>query len=362
MSYGIIRIQKMSRGLVKGIQIHDQREKDHSNTNSDIDFQKSYLNYDLCNTEKINFNQLVKSRINELNLKKAVRKDAIVMCQCLITSDNSFFNKMSDEEQNKFFEKAYKFICDKYGKQNIISATVHNDEKTPHIHVNFVPVTFDGRLCAKDLFTRKNLSMLHDEFYRFNQENGYNLERGESKETKQIHLDTEEYKLKTAYKNIELKKKNINIINKELDELENIIKLSYKKTKCTLEDILHIDEIEIKKSITGQLKINKIDYDNLINLAKKSFVLEEDIKKLKSNLKKYENLVEENKLNISENLRINKKIIDLRNKNNKLIDNLRKFIEYIDIRNLSDDFNNYIREQNIEKEIKQNEKLNSMEI
>lgn len=219
MSYGIIRIQKMSRGLVKGIQIHDQREKDHSNTNSDIDFQKSYLNYDLCNTEKINFNQLVKSRINKLNLKKAVRKDAIVMCQCLITSDNSFFNKMSDEEQNKFFEKAYKFICDKYGKQNIISATVHNDEKTPHIHVNFVPVTFDGRLCAKDLFTRKNLSMLHDEFYRFNQENGYNLERGESKETKQIHLNTEEYKLKTAYKNIELKKKNINIINKELGQL-----------------------------------------------------------------------------------------------------------------------------------------------
>jgi len=110
MSYAIIRIQKMTSGCVKGIQLHDQREKDHSNTNPDIDFSKSGQNEDLHNPGKIDYNHRVKQRIQELHLPKAVRKDAIVMCQCLVTSDKQFFDKMPPNEQKRFFQDSYDFI------------------------------------------------------------------------------------------------------------------------------------------------------------------------------------------------------------------------------------------------------------
>ena len=110
MSFAIIRIQKMTIGTVKGIQIHDQREKEFSHSNPDIDFSKSDLNEDLYNSKNINYNQEIKNKIKELNLTRAVRKDAIVMCQSLITSDKSFFDSLSSQEQKQFFKDGFEFI------------------------------------------------------------------------------------------------------------------------------------------------------------------------------------------------------------------------------------------------------------
>lgn len=197
MSYGIVRIQKMTAGSVKGIQIHDQRQKGYSHSNPDIDFDRAALNKDLHNSEKINFTQRVKERIQELNLPRAVRKDAIVMCQCLITSDQVFFEGMTSEEQDRFFQEGYTFIKNRYGERNILSATIHYDEKTPHLHVNFVPVTPDGRLCAKDLFKRNDLIKLHDDFWKHCNEKGFKIDRGDSRGERQEHLSVADFKLKT---------------------------------------------------------------------------------------------------------------------------------------------------------------------
>jgi hypothetical protein len=228
LSYGIIRIAKYKKGSVKGLQIHDQRQKDVSHTNKDIDFSKSHLNYDLLNDEPVSFTEKVSERINTLNLKKAVRHDAVVMCQCLVTSGQEFFESMTKENQDKFFSDAFDFICHRYGRQNIVSATVHFDERTPHMHVNFVPVTSDGRLCAKDLFKKKDLSLLHDDFYKFNKSRGYNLERGESKEEFQKHLSTEEFKLKKQQQFLqeeqsELKQDELKLKEKQR-ALDNVLK------------------------------------------------------------------------------------------------------------------------------------------
>jgi hypothetical protein len=200
MSFAIIRIQKMTTGTVKGIQIHDQREKEFSHTNPDIDFSKSDLNVDLYNNENVNFNHKVKEHIQELNLPRKIRKDAIVMCQCLVTSDKSFFDNLSPVEQNIFFKDSFNFIKERYGEKNIISATVHYDETTPHMHVNFVPITEDKRLCAKDLFKRTDLIRLHDDFHKYCKEHGYNLERGENRGVSQKHLSVGEYKIETKKK------------------------------------------------------------------------------------------------------------------------------------------------------------------
>lgn len=194
MSYGIIRIQKFTKGSVHGIWIHDQRKKDVSHTNQDIDFSKSYLNYslDLENEEQKKYHEIINERIESLELKKAVRKDAIVMSQVLVTSDHEFFEKIDMEQQKKFFQDSYEFIKKTYGKENIVSATVHLDERTPHMHVNFVPVTEDNRLSAKSLFTPATLRKLQDNFYETVGKE-YGLERGEKGSNKK-HLETKEYK------------------------------------------------------------------------------------------------------------------------------------------------------------------------
>ena len=167
MNYGIVRVQKFSSGSVKGIEIHDRREKEGiSHTNKDIDWSKTDFNYDLCEKQNKSFTKASKERISKLNLKKAVRKDAVVMAQVLVTSDHEFFETLPYSEVRNFFENSYAFLSERYGKENVISATVHMDERTPHMHFNFVPVTQDGRLSAKSVLNRQSLIEQQTAFYQ----------------------------------------------------------------------------------------------------------------------------------------------------------------------------------------------------
>ena len=328
MSYAIIRIQKMTSGTVKGIQIHDQREKEYSHTNSDIDFSKSNLNEDLHNSEKINFNHKVKERIQELNLTRAVRKDAIVMCQCLITSDKTFFDNLSTVEQKKFFDDSFKFVKDRYCEKNIVSATVHYDEKTPHMHVNFVPVTHDGRLCAKDIFKRADLSKLHDDFHKHCKEHGYDLERGESNGQVKKHLSVEEYKLETKRQEIEKNKT-------ELDKTYNAIKIDSEAVKEVQTNIWELEHLEVKKGFLGSKITLKIDdYKNIVDMAKQGVYNSDKIIKLeKENLtlkRDNNNIKEDFKRVLDINTKLKEQNIALKNKSKNLKQQYIPMLETID--------------------------------
>lgn len=100
------------------------------------------------------------------------------MAQVLVTSDKSFFDGISQEKQKEFFKDSYNFLAERYGKENVISAVVHMDEKTPHMHFNFIPATEDGRLSAKEILTPKTLGKQHDDFY---QQVGKNMDLNEEK-------------------------------------------------------------------------------------------------------------------------------------------------------------------------------------
>jgi len=206
MSYGIIRIAKVTTGAIGGAQIHNERKSDHSNTNPDIDFSRSENNRQLP-LEKGYLEQLpYHKRISEVlrterKDTKTIRKDAVKMCEVLVTSDASFFDVLTPGQTKDFFDTVYAFLCDRYGRKNMIAATVHMDERTPHMHVDFVPVTKDGRLSAKDVVGfQKDLSRLHDDFF---QQVGkrYGLERGQkATETgeKKYNLTVTEFKAETA--------------------------------------------------------------------------------------------------------------------------------------------------------------------
>ncbi|MCL0178622.1 plasmid recombination protein, partial [Klebsiella pneumoniae] len=95
-------------------------------------------------------------------------------------------------EQRAYFAATLDFVAGRVGKQNIISAVVHMDEKTPHLHLTFVPLTQDNRLCAKEILgNRASLTKWQDDFHAYMVENYPDLERGESaSKTGRKHIPT----------------------------------------------------------------------------------------------------------------------------------------------------------------------------
>ena len=112
------------------------------------------------------YNALVDERIQEgYKGKKAVRKDAVRCCEVLFTASGDFFDNHPDQTR-PFFLDCIKFAVHRFGSKNIFAATVHMDEDTPHMHLDFVPLTRDGRLSAKAVLGgRKEMQQLQDDFY-----------------------------------------------------------------------------------------------------------------------------------------------------------------------------------------------------
>lgn len=134
----------------------------------------------------------IQNRINEgYKGKKKLREDAIRAVGVIFSGSNEQMKKIEKADLiDEWAKDTYDFACERWGKENIIRATVHMDEKTPHMHLWFVPLTEDGRLSAKEITSRKNLFDLQDEYaLKMNQ---YGLERGQKK-SKEKHVTTAQY-------------------------------------------------------------------------------------------------------------------------------------------------------------------------
>jgi len=219
MSYSIIRIEKVKGSFITGLQIHNQREKEL--TNKDIDKEKTSQNYDLKNgTNTVNYEERFKQIIADAGVK-TVRKTSVKAVDVLTTSDTEFFDKLSDEEQAKYFQANYDFLAEKYGERNIIASVVHLDEKTPHMHTTIVPITEDGRLSARDFFNPPiKLKQLQTEYNYYINEKGFELQRGVTSDRK--HIELEKFKVETAKKELEKelaqKKQSVTDIKNNLDK------------------------------------------------------------------------------------------------------------------------------------------------
>jgi len=169
MSIAICRVEKVKGASgVAGLQIHNRRERENSNSNPDIDHSRSNLNYAIVETANKSFNALADERIKQgYTGTKAIRKDAVRVVTSIFTSDTAFFENKPIEEQRRFFEDCLKWTQGRFGAENIISAIVHMDEETPHLHIEFVPLTADGRLTAKEVLGgRVDLQQMQDDFYK----------------------------------------------------------------------------------------------------------------------------------------------------------------------------------------------------
>lgn len=137
----------------------------------------------------------------------------------VVGSDKTFFDKLPKALQYEFFTDCTKFFAERYGKENIISAVVHLDETTPHMHLNLMPVTKDGRLCSKQLFDKPQLQKLQTDFY---EEVGkkYGLQRGKEGSQRK-HLSTAEFKAKKIIEQAEAIKQENQVYADALEEAKS---------------------------------------------------------------------------------------------------------------------------------------------
>lgn len=264
MSYLVCHMEKYKRQDVSLVEKENERDKNYDATNPQIDSEKTINNYHIIYPQG-KYIDFINERIKSLNLSRKLRSDAIYMNSFVIGSDGEFFKTLSKYEQRLFFENCTDFFCDKYGRENIISAIVHEDETTPHMHLNFVPIV-NGKLCSKDLFDKKKLSILQTEFHEVVGKK-YGLKRG--KEGSQAkHLSTAEFKA-----------------NKIIEEAEEIRQetLSYKQALDEVKDgKIARDKKDLKNQVVAVTAENKeltkrldVAMGETLQMAKENKVLQE---------------------------------------------------------------------------------------
>ena len=257
MSYAIIRNVKYKRENLKGIYRHNER-KNYNYSNRNIDKEKSYLNYaikePMYSYEK-EFDRLKE----EYNLKGQIKTVSNIACEYIITSDKEFFEEIGKEETKLYFETAYKFVS-KYknlGEKYIMSAQVHMDEETPHMHLVFLPVVhttdkkgnkIDKLACSEFWKGKDSYRELQNAFYDYMVSYNFNLLRGLPKEeTNRQHFDIKEYKKIT---NFDITKKLVESITVDIPNETNINdlkKIILNKNEKILNDIIKPKEEMIKQ-------------------------------------------------------------------------------------------------------------------
>lgn len=186
-------MEKYKRGDIVGIERENERDENYKSArNPQIDKSRTHLNYHTLPYEK-KYLSFIDERIKELAPKRKIKDDAVLITSFILGSDKEFFDGISPETQNRFFDDCTEFFAERYGKENVVSAVVHLDESTPHLHFNLMPVT-GGRLCAKELFDRTALRELQTDFYEIVGKK-YGLKRGKEGSTAK-HLDTVAFKTK----------------------------------------------------------------------------------------------------------------------------------------------------------------------
>ena len=320
MSYAIIRNQKYKRENLKGIFRHNER-KNENYSNKNIDKEKSHLNYSLKDPRYSYEKEFERIR-KEYNLKGQIKTVSNIACEYIITSDNEFFNRIGEKETRRFFETAYKFVCEykDLGEQYILSAKVHNDEDTPHLHLVFLPVVhtkdkkgndIDKLACSEFWKEKDSYRQLQNAFYEYMVSHNFELERGLPKEeTGREHLNLKEYKEITNFENTKETLKNIKLELPDVPKIADISKFSIKRDEKILEEIIKPkDEL-----------INELYQNNLLmhqQLLRQTKIIEE--------VEKYQ--IERNNI-MADNRYLHKQIDDIKAEYKQKEDNLEWKYKY----------------------------------
>ena len=322
MSFAIIRNTKYKRENLKGIYRHNERRnKNYSNDNRDK--EKSYLNYSL-KSPKYRYDKEFDIMKEKYDLKGQIKTVSNIACEYIITSDKQFFEEIGEEETKRYFETAYQFVAEykNLGEQYIMSAKVHMDEETPHMHLIFLPVVhkqdkkgnnIDKLACSEFWKEKDSYRRLQDAFYQYMTSHNFKLERGVPKEeTGREHIDIKEYKEITNFDKTKEKLQNMKLELPDVPDIDDIrmARWSKKRDEKILEDIIKPKDDLIKELYQNNLLMHQ-------QLLRQAKMVEE--------AEKYQK--ERNKI-IADNIDLHKQVDNIKAEYQQKEDNLEWKYEY----------------------------------
>lgn len=330
--------QKNQMSDVKGKEMEQERKGRIKNV--DIDLDRTHLNFDFVDSPKTLYMR-VKERVEfAKETGSRVQKNSVVMYSNILTVPQAQFSEWGDEKTKAYFKACYEFFSNEFGKENVVSAKVHLDETTPHMHLHFVPFNKEtGKLQARISMNREKVNRIHDDLPKFLREHGFEVVRGSGK-TEQNIEDIHEYK--KIQKVIQEKKQELE--NVQL-QAEKIIQSIPDKNELAVPLLEKEIQTEVVPKIFGKPEIKKVETDNYVITPLQYKMVEEMLIGSETLKRQNEYLVKENsalksgeayrslekRLNhyVHENVEQMKKIDTLQQENDKLKNHNGKLLERV---------------------------------
>ena len=343
MNYAIFRSEPIyTLNDLAQIGSHNKREKKAYNSNPDIKLELTKNNIELVPLDSKyvkGFHEITKEyKIEHDERMKTEREDRkrtysqmldrsknVVADEMIFTASPGFFKGLKNKDIKKWADTCKEFVYQDLGykKEQVLHATVHMDEKTPHIHCVVIPLVkkLDKRTnterytISKKQYIRdnKHLSELQDKYWERVPNKGFKLERG-IKGSNVEHQDIKEYK------------KQSGILGKQLDSTNNMLENAITDLEKNMES---------NKSILfdkDHIRVSKETFESMNNVVKISKKLNELQPKLETTIKKAEVYVNNYESLQSKNYSLNNEISNLEKKNNELKEenmNLKHYLEFI---------------------------------
>lgn len=324
-------VEKFSKGALGHMLSHYDRSK---NVGDNISPERTHLNYNLAPHDR-NQLEFIQKRLTEVHCLN--RKDVNVMCTWVVTLPKDF-----EGSDKRFFHETYRFLANRYGKENVISAWVHMDEATPHMHFAFVPVVWDEKkgyekVSAKELISKKELKVFHAELQE-------DLEGMLGRKVSILNEAT-----KDGNKSIlELKK---NSLRQEISKAElkvdslrqEISKLEKKKDTLTTAEVQAING---KKTLLGGLKgVSYEEFQALKKTASKVDLLEKKLSEATASARQAEQRAAEAERNSGKvSMKTQMELASLKAENSKMSNRLKTLSEFVE-KYLPDEFRHQNRAQ-----------------
>ncbi len=243
----VMNIQKRKKNDITGIQKEATRTA--TEYNNRVQPGMDFLNVDLIQSN--NWMQDIQAEIDRAGAK--TRSNSVVALDAIYTASGDFFKDKSNEEKNQFFRDCLEFHQRRFG--HVISAVIHYDETTPHMHILSVPLTHDGRLSAREIIgNRTKMSQMQTAFYE-QVGRDYGLERG-------IHMDGQEKKEHISAQEHELREIRQKIARgqEELEAIEHS-----KESARTRAQIARQTATELQKEVE-QLQAERVEQHNSLKM------------------------------------------------------------------------------------------------
>ena len=325
MAYTILRFKKDKGGAIAGCERHNERKKEAYKSNPDIDNNRSKENYHIVQAPQYTYSRKIKELIKKYGCK--TRKDSVKLVEAIITASPEFINNLDKGEQREYFERATNFMKNEIGEDRIISAVVHMDEATPHMHLVFCPINIEGKLSAKSILgNQRSLSEWQTRYYEHMHQRWNELERGKSaQETKRKHIPTWLFKLAdnldALYNQILKTIDNISIIGikKNKEEAISLLAKFVPKVQQFSAKVNSYNEYinELEERVVAQTTNNRALINENESLRKtiysKDVEIDEKLRAMQKQVNKYERYIEKVPNDIME--RIKKDEIESKNKN-----------------------------------------------